>query len=95
MRPDEGSPPDGWGEPRSRTVTWWDPMIGAHAMHNLSGREYLQAMIDGRLPPAPIGGLMAMTAVSVGGDGAVPVSAGRVGVQPHRRGARRPRLHAP
>jgi uncharacterized protein (TIGR00369 family) len=66
MRPDEGSPPDGWGEPRSRTVTWWDPMIGAHAMHNLSGREYLQAMIDGRLPPAPIGGLMAMTAVSVG-----------------------------
>ena len=66
MRPDEGSPPDGWGEPRSRTVTWWDPMIGAHAMHDLSGREYLQAMIDGRLPPAPIGGLMAMTAVSVG-----------------------------
>jgi hypothetical protein len=66
MRPDEGSPPDGWGEPRSRTVTWWDPMIGASAMHDLSGRESLQAMIDGRLPPAPIGGLMAMTAVSVG-----------------------------
>ena len=66
MRPDEGSPPDGWGEPRSRTVTWWDPMIGAHAMRDLSGREYLQAMIDGRLPLAPIGGLMAMTAVSVG-----------------------------
>jgi uncharacterized protein (TIGR00369 family) len=41
-------------------------MIGAHAMHVLRGREYLQAMIDGRLPPAPIGGLMAMTAVSVG-----------------------------
>jgi uncharacterized protein (TIGR00369 family) len=41
-------------------------MIGARAMRSLSGREYLQAMIDGRLPPAPIGGLMAMTAVSVG-----------------------------
>jgi hypothetical protein len=66
MTPDDGPAPDGWGEPRSRTVTWWDPMIGAHAMHDLSGRDYLQAMIDGRLPPAPIGGLMAMTAVSVG-----------------------------
>jgi len=31
MRPDEGSPADGWGEPRSGTVTWWDLMIGAHA----------------------------------------------------------------
>jgi hypothetical protein len=37
-------------------------MIGARAMRSLSGWEYLQAMIDGRLPPAPIGGLMAMTA---------------------------------
>jgi uncharacterized protein (TIGR00369 family) len=69
MRPDETAS-DGWGEARSRTVSWWDPMIGARAMHSLSGRDYLQAMIDGRLPPAPIAGLMAMTAVSVG-DGTV------------------------
>ena len=66
MRPQHSPPSDGWGQPRTRTVTWWDPMIGARAMRSLSGREYLQAMIDGRLPPAPIGGLMAMTAVSVG-----------------------------
>jgi uncharacterized protein (TIGR00369 family) len=66
MRPEEGFPSDGWGEPRSRTVSWWDPMIGASAMRSLSGREYLQAMIDGRLPPAPIAGLVVMTAVSVG-----------------------------
>ena len=66
MSPDAGSPPDGWGPPRSRTVSWWDPLIGARAMRSLSGREYLQAMIDGRLPPAPIGGLMAITAVAVG-----------------------------
>jgi uncharacterized protein (TIGR00369 family) len=65
VRPDETAP-DGWGEPRSRTVSWWDPMIGARAMRSLSGRQYLQAMIDGRLPPAPIAGLVAMTAVSVG-----------------------------
>ena len=66
MRPDDGARPDGWGEARSKTVTWWDPMIGAQAMRDLSGRDYLQAMIDGRLPPAPIAGLIAMTAVSVG-----------------------------
>jgi uncharacterized protein (TIGR00369 family) len=65
MTSDSGSPRDGWGEPRSKNVTWWDPMIGARAMGSLSGREYLQAMIDGRLPPAPIAGLVAMTAVSV------------------------------
>jgi hypothetical protein len=31
-------------------------MIGAHAMHDLSGRDYLQAMIDGRLPQHPSAG---------------------------------------
>jgi uncharacterized protein (TIGR00369 family) len=66
MRSDASPPPDSWGEPRTRTVSWWDPMVGARAMRGLSGREYLQAMIDGRLPQAPIGGLIAMTAVSVG-----------------------------
>ena len=66
MRSHAESPSEGWGQPRSKTVSWWDPMIGARAMRSLSGREYLQAMIDGRLPPAPIGGLMAMTPVSMG-----------------------------
>jgi uncharacterized protein (TIGR00369 family) len=66
MRSDASPPPDSWGEPRTRTVSWWDPMVGARAMRGLSGREYLQAMINGRLPQAPIGGLIAMTAVSVG-----------------------------
>ena len=66
MTSNANPPSDGWGQPRSKTVSWWDPMIGARAMRSLSGREYLQSMIDGRLPPAPIGGLIAMTAVSVG-----------------------------
>lgn len=66
MRPDGRSPSDSWGEPRSRTVTWWDPLISARGMRGLNGREFLQAMIDGRLPPPPINGLMRMTAVSVG-----------------------------
>jgi uncharacterized protein (TIGR00369 family) len=41
-------------------------LIGARAMGSLTGREYLQAMIDGQLPPAPIAGLVAMTDVWMG-----------------------------
>ena len=52
MRSDAHPPSDGWGQPRSKTVLWWDPKIGARAMRSLSGREDLQAMIDGRLPAA-------------------------------------------
>ena len=66
MTPDERSPSEAWGDPRSRTVTWWDPMVSARGLRGLSGREFLQAMIDGRLPPPPINGLLRMTAVSVG-----------------------------
>jgi hypothetical protein len=47
--------PDAWGDPRSRTVTWHDPMITAAGALERSGLETLQAIRDGLLPPAPIG----------------------------------------
>lgn len=40
--------------PRARTITWDDPMIGALAAPGLSGLEYMEAIIDGRLPRPPI-----------------------------------------
>ena len=43
------------GEPRSRTVTWYDPAIGAGEGLAMAGLDYLQAMIDRALPPPPIG----------------------------------------
>jgi len=49
---------ESWGEPRSRTVTWWDPMIGARAGQAMAGVDYLRAIRDGQLPGAPIAGLM-------------------------------------
>jgi len=52
-----------WGEPRSRTVTWYDPTIGAGAGMTMAGIDYLQSMIDGVLPPPPISGLVRMTLV--------------------------------
>ena len=64
---------ESWGEPRSRTVTWHDPGVGAAAMATMSGRDYLQAMVDGELPPPPISGLMRMVATRVA-DGEVKFS---------------------
>jgi uncharacterized protein (TIGR00369 family) len=59
-----------WGEPRSRTVRWWDPAIGARAMRDMAGRDYLQAMANGLLPPPPVSDLMGMTLSAIG-DGSV------------------------
>jgi uncharacterized protein (TIGR00369 family) len=47
-----------WGEPRNKTVTWYDPMVGATEGRRLSGLDHLTAIREGRLPPAPISGLM-------------------------------------
>jgi uncharacterized protein (TIGR00369 family) len=39
---------------RSRTFTWEDPMAIAGRAREMSGREFLQALIDGEIPPPPI-----------------------------------------
>jgi uncharacterized protein (TIGR00369 family) len=54
-----------WGPRRSRTLTWYDPATFVDAGH-LTGREFLQAIIDGRLPPPPIASLVGAEFVSVG-----------------------------
>jgi uncharacterized protein (TIGR00369 family) len=55
-----------WGVPRSRTVTWHDPMVNATAATSLSGLEFLYAVRDGLLPRPPIAQLMGFTLVEVG-----------------------------
>lgn len=55
-------PESSWGSPRSKTVSWYDPAIGASAMATMDGLTYLQAMVDGALPPPPISGLMSFDA---------------------------------
>src|SRR5664279_4455708 len=49
---------------RTLTVTWEDPMIGAAQIKDMTGLEYLQAMIAGSIPPPPIVNLMDMTLVA-------------------------------
>jgi uncharacterized protein (TIGR00369 family) len=52
--PASSTHPAEWGDPRSRTITWYDPMATAAAAAELSGMEFLGAIMDGTLPPAPI-----------------------------------------
>ena len=56
---------EAWGEPRSKTVTWYDPLSAAERGRQLSGLEHLRAVLDGELPPPPIAGLMTFGMVSV------------------------------
>jgi uncharacterized protein (TIGR00369 family) len=39
---------------RTRTFTWEDPLIGAHAAAKLCGLDYLRAMASGELPGPPL-----------------------------------------
>jgi uncharacterized protein (TIGR00369 family) len=56
---------DGWGDPRTRTITWYDPSIGLAAAAELTGRQFLQAIIDGQLPRPPFAALTGAQLVSV------------------------------
>lgn len=60
-----------WGEPRSKSISWHDPVVLAGAGGELSGRELLEAIIDGRLPAPPILTLFGADLVEVGEGEAV------------------------
>jgi len=54
------------GEPSgTRVVEWHDPLATAEVGRGLAGIDFLQAMIDGEVPPPPIAKLMNMRMVSV------------------------------
>lgn len=52
--------PPGWGEARSKTVTWYDPAVTAGGAVGLSGLEFMRSMAAGEVPPPPIAQLMNM-----------------------------------
>ena len=55
---DAQTAPEAWGDTRSRTVTWHDPLITAAGAMERSGLETMEAIRDGILPPPPIAMLM-------------------------------------
>jgi uncharacterized protein (TIGR00369 family) len=60
-----------WGQPRTKTITWYDIDTLRRNIATLPGREFLQAMIDGRLPPPPIAQMSASRLVEIGDGVAV------------------------
>ena len=56
---------DKWGDTRSRTIEWKDPKKPARAALGMHGLSYLQALLDGEIPPPPIISVMNMTLESV------------------------------
>jgi uncharacterized protein (TIGR00369 family) len=61
----------GSGTTRSKTVAWQDPAALAAAGATLPGREFLQAILDSRLPPPPMAALVGAEIVSIGEGEAV------------------------
>ncbi|WP_082990591.1 PaaI family thioesterase [Mycobacterium sp. 1482292.6] len=55
----------GWGEPRSRLISWHDPIATQAAAASMSGLSYWRAVSDGQLPPPPIGELIQMRIAEV------------------------------
>jgi uncharacterized protein (TIGR00369 family) len=51
---------------RTLTVSWDDPMPGAKQAAGMSGREYLTAIMEGKLPAPPIAKLMGFRLAQVG-----------------------------
>lgn len=68
LRPERSR--EDWGAPRSKTVAWCDPSTLAAAAAKLDGREFMQAISDGRLPGPPMASLVGARLVFVG-DGEV------------------------
>jgi uncharacterized protein (TIGR00369 family) len=54
-----------WGAPITKTVQWYDPMVTVSGGAGLSGLEFLRALRDGKLPPAPLAMLLGFRAVEV------------------------------
>ena len=59
-----------WGTPRTRDVTWYSPATLTAAAAELSGRQLLEAISEGRLPAPPMAELVSARLVFVG-DGEV------------------------
>lgn len=60
-----------WGAARTRTISWYDPQAIRGRLAGLTGQEYLQGMIEGRVPPPPVAEMASSRLVSAGDGEAV------------------------
>jgi uncharacterized protein (TIGR00369 family) len=62
---DADSPVLSASSPRTRVITWEDPLAMATVGVRMSGLQYMRAIIDGSLPPPPIARLLDLEIVEV------------------------------
>jgi uncharacterized protein (TIGR00369 family) len=55
----------GWGDERTKTSTWRDPVPALALVATMSGLDYLRGIHDGVVPPPPISMLLGMDVESV------------------------------
>ena len=55
---------ESWGAERVKEIRWHDPAVLAGSATELSGRDFLAAIVDGRLPPPPIAKLLGLDLVA-------------------------------
>jgi uncharacterized protein (TIGR00369 family) len=55
----------GWGQERTKTVSWRDPVPPLALVATMSGLDYLRGIRDGVVPPPPISMLLGMGIGSV------------------------------
>jgi hypothetical protein len=56
---------EGFGPPRSRTTSWHDPAATAAVATGMSGREFVEALAAGRIPPPPMASLFGFQVTGV------------------------------
>jgi uncharacterized protein (TIGR00369 family) len=61
----DSSAASGSGAEHSRTLTWHDPIATQAIVASMAGLTYWRAVVDGQLPPPPIGELLQMRIVDV------------------------------
>ena len=62
---EESTPHAGWGDVRSKTITWHDPIVNADTATSLGGLAFLRGIRDGRFAPAPMARLMGFSLVEI------------------------------
>lgn len=60
----ERGPESARSAPRSRTITWTDPLATVAGAEGRSGLEFLHAILEGKIPPPPISETLAFSLVS-------------------------------
>lgn len=57
--------PADWGDPRTKTIRWYDPAVQLGAAERMTGLEFTRAIRDGLIPPPPFIGILGVRLVEV------------------------------